>query len=169
MPNQNFSPTDIVSATDGSVSVSDLRNWVRDDRFNTPLKEPRAGKPREFPIEAAYEAILLREFVAYGVPLETAKLWNQQILSEISKHGLADIAPSGRQSPPPKVFHAPQIVLFHRASPRVHILTDAEGGETLNKAFYVGRSGSGPAQSLAAIHLPSILSPLKRALGVTER
>jgi hypothetical protein len=162
---QIFGPSDIVAATGGNVSLGDLRNWVRDGRFNTPLAEPRAGKPRDFPLFAVFEAVLLREFVSYGVPLDRAKIWNAQILARIVQKGLATVHQSGMQGGGD--FGSPEIALFHRDGEQLHILSDTQAGETLSRFFYRGRD-SGPAPSLAAIHLPSLLSPVLRSLAVSR-
>jgi len=166
-----FAPADIVAATNGRIAMADLRNWVRDGWFNTRLREPRAGKPREFPELAVYEAVLLSEFSAYGVPMKRAKAWNAEIIGRIAKAGIAVIDEAGYQHAasgvPRNAGPPPQIVAFHRDAETPIIWTDSEAGETTNLLFYKRRS-PGPAPSLAAIHLPALLSPIRRALKIAD-
>lgn len=83
-PGGGYGPADISAATQGRVSSADLRNWVRDSRFNTPLPEPRAGKPRVFSMTAVQEAVLLAALSELGVPLGRAKSWLSSLLPRIA-------------------------------------------------------------------------------------
>ena len=164
---RDFEPSDIVSATaetDAPVSVHDLRNWVRDGRFNVPLAEPRAGQPRAFPILAVYEAALLKTFATAGVPLEKAARWNAEIIAAIVKRGVPTLKPDGSQG-----GGGIELVGFHPtfARPVIH---DGLFGETAVKAFYEirNRAGSGGRfpHMISLIHLPALISTINRGLGV---
>lgn len=161
---RTFEPSEISAATGGAISADDLRNWVRYGLFNAELPEPRAGKPRQFPYEAVLEAVLLREFSRRGVEMQTAKRWNAGIVERILKHGLAVIDKNGGQYG--GEFTSPQVILFHDEAESPLILSDSDCGETLNRAFYKGRKGNGPAPSFSAIHLPALFTPINEALGV---
>lgn len=162
-----FGPADIERATAGAITSNDLRQWNHFGMFNTPMAEPRAGKPRQYPLRAVHEAVLLRAFVAQGVTLAKAKRWNAQILDAIDRKGVAHVNVKGQPSGPDG-FGAPQIVLFDAAKDEPRILSDSEAGETINKAFYMFSGGTGPAKGLGAIHLPAIISEINRALGVGD-
>lgn len=79
-----YGPAEITAATNGRVSSSDLRNWVRDHRFNSPLAEPRAGKPRVFSMAAVQEAAVLAALSELGVPLSRAKAWLASLLPRLA-------------------------------------------------------------------------------------
>ncbi len=80
----SYGPAEITAATNGQVSSSDLRNWVRDRRFNSPLPEPKAGKPRAFSMAAVQEAAILAALSELGVPLSRAKAWLASLLPRIA-------------------------------------------------------------------------------------
>ncbi len=79
-----YGPAEIAAATNGRVTSSDLRNWVRDRRFNTPLAEPKAGKPRAFSMAAVQEAAILAALSELGVPLGRAKAWLASLLPRLA-------------------------------------------------------------------------------------
>jgi hypothetical protein len=79
-----YGPAEITAVTNGRVTSSDLRNWVRDRRFNTPLPEPKAGKPRAFSMAAVQEAAILAALSELGVPLGRAKAWVASLLPRLA-------------------------------------------------------------------------------------
>lgn len=87
---ETFGPADIEAATGGRVSSYDLRNWVRDGRFNTKLPEPKAGKPRAYSLAAVQEAALLAALSELGVPLGRAKAWLASLLPRLAAGSVPD-------------------------------------------------------------------------------
>lgn len=168
---RTFGPADIERASASEVSQADLRNFVRDGRFNTPLEEPRAGKAREFPVYAVYEAVLLKRFSSYRVPLDKAKVWNRMILARIAAVGVAWVNQETGSQSGPRGSSSIQIILFRHDSDYPLLLTDSQGGTTLNSFFYganVAFAGkSGPIDDFATIHLPSVISRINAELGLT--
>jgi len=161
-----YGPADIERATGGEVTQADLRNWVRAKLFNTELAEPRAGKPREFPLRAVHEAALLSKFVKHGIRLAKAKGWLEGILQRIDKTGVATVGLDGSQWGPDSIYPAWQVILFNSDSAEPICLTDTATHDTFDRAFYQLTSGNGPAEVLVAIHLPATISKINRALGV---
>jgi hypothetical protein len=101
-----YGPADIAAATAGKVTSYDLRNWVRDGRFNSPLPEAKAGKPRAYSMAAVQEAALLAALSELGVPLSRAKAWLASLLPRIAAGQVPDYlvwAPGARipYLPPP--------------------------------------------------------------------
>ena len=84
---KSFSPGDVERVTRGVATAGVLRAWVLHRYFRTPLKEPRAGKPREFPLLAVYEAALLAAFTRMGVPFDVAREWTTTILKGVKEAG----------------------------------------------------------------------------------
>lgn len=169
MSDRVFGPSDIVGATadtEYAVSLFDLRNWVRDNRFNTSLTEPRAGYPRAFPLNAAYEAPLIKIFVNAGVSLEKAKRWNGDIIRAIIGRGVPILAPDGSQR-----GGGIELVGFNPGFDKV-VIHEGLFGETAVRAFYSirnkgGSDGRFPAL-ISLIHLPAVLSNMDHKLGVTR-
>lgn len=83
LDSKSFEPDDIHALTDGRVTLAALRQWVKAGWFVTKLEEPRAGKPRQFPLMAVYEALFLSVFAHMGVPYAEVKDWNRQLLASI--------------------------------------------------------------------------------------
>lgn len=166
-------PADVEAATNGRVRQTDIRNWNRDGRFNTPIAEPRAGKPRQVPLNAVIEAALLREFGRFGVPLEKAKRWNAQLLDAIARNGLSTMDEKGQQV---ACFGSPLLVVFDPDADSLHIDYESGPGDTdprnrgehlFFKLRNANSAGTVPG-TVAAIHLPALLSPIKRRLGIEE-
>jgi hypothetical protein len=73
MPNSSFTCEDIERISNKKITKIDLREWVKRGYFNTPMEPVFAGKPREFPLTAVYEALLLRALSTKGVPMRIGK------------------------------------------------------------------------------------------------
>ena len=71
--NHTYTPADIEAATGGGCNVMTLRNFVRRDLFTCAIPEAKAGKPREFPLVAAYEAAILAMGLRYGLSYPLVK------------------------------------------------------------------------------------------------
>ncbi len=64
-----FTPADVEEATDGYVDRMTLRNFVRRGLFTAPIPEPKAGKPRQFPLVSTYEAAIMACALHSGLSL----------------------------------------------------------------------------------------------------
>lgn len=76
--------TYIEAATGGYCKLSIQRTWIAREMFTTPIPEPRAGHPRQFPLLAVYEAALLSWAAEHAQPLP--------IIREAIERRLGDIA-----------------------------------------------------------------------------
>jgi hypothetical protein len=85
-------PTPQVTIATGGFATSDvLRNWVARGLFKTPshlLPEPRAGKPRVFPLLAVYEAAMHAWGSKRGLPQSfMIHAWQFRIMRMLAQNG----------------------------------------------------------------------------------
>jgi hypothetical protein len=91
-------PTSLVTvATDGYATSDVLRAWIARDMFETPaslMPEPRAGKPRLFPLLAVYEAAMLSWTAQIGLSLPFMRgVWSwrkRQLAATVASSGWTD-------------------------------------------------------------------------------
>jgi hypothetical protein len=141
----SYGPAEIAAATNGQVTSSDLRNWVRDHRFNTPLPEPKAGKPRAFSMAAVQEAAILAALSELGVPLSRAKAWVASLLPRIA---------SGQ---------VPEYLVWAPGA-RVPYLPPAGPGSIEAAPAVLGGSGPDAPVTLCILRLRALLDRLKDRL-----
>lgn len=145
-----YGPADITVATNGQVSSSDLRNWVRDRRFNSPLPEPRAGKPRAFSMAAVQEAAILAALSELGVPLSRAKAWLASLLPRIA---------SGQ---------VPEYLVWAPGA-RVPYLPPTGPGSIEGAPAVLGGSGPDAPVALCILRLRALLDRLRERLKMTDQ
>ena len=68
-----FTPADLEEATNGYVDRMTQRNFVRRQLFTAPIPEPKAGKPRQFPLVSVYEAAIMACALHSGLSLWLAQ------------------------------------------------------------------------------------------------
>ena len=64
-----FYPADVEAATGGYVNRRVQQTWKARNWFWTEIEEPLAGKPREYPLAAVYEAAIMASAGNAGQPL----------------------------------------------------------------------------------------------------
>lgn len=140
-----YGPAEITAATNGRVTSSDLRNWVRDHRFNTPLPEPKAGKPRAFSMAAVQEAAILAALSELGVPLGRAKAWLASLLPRLA------------------AGQAPEYLVWAPGA-RVPYLPPAGAGSIEAAPSVLGGSGPDAPVTLCILRLRALLDRLSERL-----
>jgi len=127
-------------ATNGYASLNTQRAWVQRHVFFTPLPEAKAGKPRQFPLIAAYEADLLSWAGRAGLPLSLVKEMFAWAQSSLQPEGgwVGDIVDLARQNK------------FEEFLPR----SGSKAAYWVALIDYIGRNSETPAPSLGDETLP---------------
>ncbi len=79
-----FTGADIEAACNSLVPEVVIRDWVQKGKFNETLPEGARGKPRKYPLNAVYEAVIMSHLSKLGVSLDDAKEVNLQVLDKIT-------------------------------------------------------------------------------------
>ena len=137
-----YGPAEITAATNGRVTSSDLRNWVRDRRFNTPLPEPKAGKPRAFGVSPTRGRQSWPPLSELGVPLGRAKAWVASLLPRLA------------------AGQAPGVDLVWAPGARVPYLPPAGTGSIEAAPNVLGGGGADAPVTLCILRLRALLDRL---------
>jgi hypothetical protein len=158
-------PDEIREATGGAIQPSDIRQWLHGGYFNTNLPKSTPGRARALPLSAVYEAVLLRAWSDLGLTLAEAKAGNKVILDALWGKKLAVIEKRGGQHG--GGTSVPYIAVWAEDAELPVVLTQGKEREEFGRMFY-GHGKHGPVAKIRAIHLPALLSPVRRVWGLDD-
>jgi len=100
----SYGPADVYAATGGYGTQALLRDWIKRGLFNTPIPEPRAGKPRSYPWLAMIEAVMFAEGARRGLSVSTvSSAFRSRLCQAIPTYIDADVSDRNYQFKEPDI------------------------------------------------------------------